>query len=55
MAKKQGTHYVDNKKFLEAMKEWKQKCKDAEELGEMMRDFDEMEEDIDFPHWWQGY
>ena len=34
MAKKQGTHYVDNKKFLEAMKEWKQRCKDAEELGE---------------------
>ena len=26
----------------------------AEELGEMMRDFDEMEEDIDFPHWWQA-
>ena len=26
----------------------------AEDLGEMMKDFDEMEEDIDFPHWWQA-
>jgi len=32
MAKRQrSTHYVDNKKFLEAMKEWKQRCKEAEE------------------------
>jgi len=35
MAKrKSGVHYVNNAEFLEAMKEWKQKCKDAEELGE---------------------
>ena len=35
MAKrKSGVHYVNNVEFLEAMKEWKQKCKDAEELGE---------------------
>jgi DNA-directed RNA polymerase specialized sigma24 family protein len=35
MAKKQkGTHYVNNKEFLEAMTEWKQKCADAEETGE---------------------
>ena len=35
MAKRQrSTHYVDNKKFLEAMKEWKNRCKEAEEEGE---------------------
>jgi len=35
MTKKQkGTHYVDNKKFLQAMKEWKDRCKEAEELGD---------------------
>ena len=32
--KKKSVHYVDNKKFLEAMKEWKEKCKEAEETGE---------------------
>ena len=32
--KKKTAHYVDNKKFLEAMKEWKEKCKEAEETGE---------------------
>ena len=32
--KKKSIHYVDNAKFLEAMKEWKDKCKDAEETGE---------------------
>ena len=32
--KKKSVHYVDNKAFLEAMKEWKIKCKDAEALGE---------------------
>jgi len=26
----------------------------AEELGEKMKEFDEMDEDIDFPHWWQA-
>jgi len=25
----------------------------AEELGEMMKDFDEMDTEIDLPHWWQ--
>ena len=34
MAKKKSIHYVDNAKFLEAMKEWKEKCKDAEEAGD---------------------
>ena len=27
-------HYVDNKQFLQAMKEFKEACKDAEECGE---------------------
>ena len=31
-AKKQ--HYVNNKQFLEAITEWKEKVKDAESLGE---------------------
>ena len=26
----------------------------AEELGEMMKEFDEMETEIDLPHWWQA-
>ena len=34
VAKKKSVHYVDNKKFLEAMKDWKEKCKEAEETGE---------------------
>ena len=34
MAKKKSVHYVDNAKFLKAMKEWKEKCKDAEEAGD---------------------
>ena len=35
MAKrKSGVHYVNNAEFLEAMKEWKERCKEAEELGE---------------------
>ena len=32
--KKKNAHYIDNKKFLEAMKEWKQRCDEAEEAGE---------------------
>ena len=32
--KKKSVHYVDNAKFLEAMKEWKEQCKDAEEAGD---------------------
>ena len=34
MAKKKSVHYVDNAKFLKAMKEWKEKCKDAEEAAD---------------------
>ena len=35
MAKKQkGVHYVNNADFLAAMAEWKDRCKDAEELGD---------------------
>jgi hypothetical protein len=32
--KKKGVHYVDNKKFLEAMKDWREECREAEEMGE---------------------
>ena len=32
--KKVSVHYVDNKKFLQAMKDWKEHCKDAEEAGD---------------------
>tara|TARA_R110001606_G_scaffold222062_1_gene369913 strand:+ start:257 stop:805 length:549 start_codon:yes stop_codon:yes gene_type:complete len=32
--KKKGVHYVDNKKFLEAMKDWREECREAEEIGE---------------------
>jgi len=32
--KKPSAHYVDNAKFLEAMKEWKDQCKDAEASGD---------------------
>ena len=34
MNKKKNTHYVDNKKFLEELKKWKDQCKDAEEAGD---------------------
>ena len=36
MAKRKSTaaHYVDNKVFLQAMKEWKEKCDEAEQMGE---------------------
>ena len=35
MAKKtKGAHYVNNAEFLQAMKEWKQRCKEAEEEGD---------------------
>ena len=34
MARKKGAHYVDNAKFLQAMKDWKEKCIEAEEMGE---------------------
>ena len=33
MARKKGAHYVDNKQFLSAMIEWKEKCKIAEKQG----------------------
>mgnify|MGYP003314670804 CR=1 FL=1 len=32
--KAKGVHYVDNKKFHQAMIDWKEKCKDAEEAGD---------------------
>ena len=32
--KKKKEHYVDNKEFLKAMKEYKQKCTEAEEAGD---------------------
>jgi hypothetical protein len=35
MAKKKSVHYVDNKAFLVAMSEWRDKCKEAEEEGEI--------------------
>ena len=37
MAKNAKTkpHYVDNKKFLQAMIDWKVKCREAEKLGKM--------------------
>ena len=34
MTRKKGVHYVDNAKFLQAMKDWKEQCKDAEEAGD---------------------
>ena len=34
MSKKKQAHYVDNAKFLQAMKDWKEACRDAEEMGE---------------------
>ena len=34
MAKKKTAHYVDNKKFLEELKKWKDSCKAAEEAGD---------------------
>ena len=32
--KKKTVHYIDNAKFLQAMKDWKESCKDAEEADE---------------------
>ena len=32
--RKTGVHYVNNAQFLEMMKEWKERCKEAEELGD---------------------
>ena len=32
--KKKGVHYIDNKEFHQAMIEWKELCKEAEEAGE---------------------
>ena len=35
MAKRKSTaHYVDNKVFLQNMKDWKEKCEEAEQMGE---------------------
>ena len=35
MAKAKRPHYVDNKKFLQAMIDWKEKCNIAEEDGKV--------------------
>ena len=32
--KKKTAHYIDNSEFLQAMKDWKLKCEEAEEAGE---------------------
>ena len=34
MARRKSIHYVDNKVFLEAMKEWKEQCREAEAVGD---------------------
>jgi hypothetical protein len=34
MAKQKGVHYVDNKKFLQAMIDWRQTCDEAEEKNQ---------------------
>ena len=34
MARKKSVHYVDNKKFLEAITCWRENCQDAEEAGD---------------------
>ena len=35
MAKRKSTaHYVDNKVFLQAMKDWREQCEEAEQMGE---------------------
>ena len=34
MAKRPTAHYVDNKQFLQAMKDWKEQCEEAEQMGE---------------------
>ena len=36
MAKAKGAHYVDNKVFLQAVVEWKEKCKEAVEADEQI-------------------
>ena len=33
MAKAKGEHYVNNKEFLQAMIEWREKCDEAEKNG----------------------
>ena len=34
MSKKNNTHYVYNKKFLESLKEWRDICDEAAEAGD---------------------
>ena len=34
MARKKGVHYVNNAQFLEELKNWNDRCKEAEEQGE---------------------
>ena len=34
MAKRPTAHYVDNKQFLQAMKDWKEQCEEALQTGD---------------------
>ena len=34
MAKRPTAHYVDNKRFLQAMKDWKEQCEEASQTGD---------------------
>ena len=34
MAKRPTAHYVDNKQFLQAMKDWKEQCEEASQTGD---------------------
>ena len=34
MAKRPTAHYVDNKRFLQAMKDWKEQCEEALQTGD---------------------
>ena len=36
MAKAKSVHYIDNKAFLVAMTEYKTRCRDAEESGDVL-------------------
>ena len=34
MAKRPTAHYVDNKQFLQPMKDWKEQCEEALQTGD---------------------
>ena len=46
MARKKGVHYVNNAKFLEELKNWNDRCREAEEEGEVEVQEGESLEDI---------